>query len=119
MDQDDIVDKLVTENRQDPRNKIIIDGHDLSAFASEELDTSVTVSTLSQAVSAHKNGTSDEKDQALVDAATALCHQVADRVWGECLDREDDEWEEIDISTAWSASVEQETEGLTVVVRPM
>ena len=118
MDQDDIVDKLVTENRQDPRNKIIIDGHDLSAFASEELDTSVTVSTLLQAVSAHKNGTSDEKVQALVDAATALCHQAADRVWGECFDREEDEWEEIDISTDWITEPEPGEGDLRVVVRP-
>ena len=118
MGQDDIVDKLVTENRKDPRNKIIIDGEDLSAFAFDELGVVVTTSKLTQAVEAYKNGTPNEDHQRTIDAATALCHQVADRVWGECFNREEDEWEEIDISTDWITEPEPGEGDLRVVVRP-
>jgi len=117
MDQDDIVDKLVAENRKDPRNKIIIDGEDLSAFASDELDSAVTVRMLSRAIAAYRGGTPSNADQALVDAATALCHQVADQVWGECIDTEEDDWQEIDISTDWIAGPELEDTEFRVVVR--
>lgn len=117
MDQDDIVDKLVAENREDPRNKIIIDGEDLSAFASDELDSAVTASMLSRAIAAYRDGTPSDEHQATVDAATALCHQVADRVWGECIDTEEDEWQEIDISTDWITGAEPEDTELRVVVR--
>jgi hypothetical protein len=117
MDQDDIVDKLVAENRKDPRNKIIIDGEDLSAFASDELDIVVTVSSLTQAVIAYKNGAPNEHHQATIDAATALCHQVADRVWGECLDEADDEWEEINIATDWITEPTPEGNDIRVVIR--
>ncbi|MEX0375363.1 hypothetical protein [Spiribacter pallidus] len=117
MDQDDIVDKLVAENRKDPRNKIIIDGEDLSAFASDELDSAVTVLLLSRAIAAYRSGSPSDEHQAVVDAATALCHQVADRVWGECIDTEEDEWQEINISTDWITGPEQEDTELRVVVR--
>ncbi|MBK5940788.1 hypothetical protein [Halochromatium roseum] len=101
MNQDDILEKIVTEFRSDPRNKIIIDGKDLAAFASEEVGQEVTLDQLCKAVSSFEEGEAEEEDESLVDAATALCHQVADRCWGECLDEDDDEWEEVDISTEW------------------
>lgn len=110
ISQDDILEKIVTEFRADPRNKIIIDGKDLAAFASEEVDQEVTLEKLCKAVSSFEEGEAEEEDESLVDAATALCHQVADRCWGECLDEYDDEWEEVDISTEWS-NVDCDEEG--------
>ena len=102
MSQDDIVDKLVTEYKNDPRNKIIIEAAYLVAFAKEETGNEVTLITLCNAISSYEDGSASSEDEALVDAATALCHQVADRCWGECIDEDDDEWEEVDISTEWS-----------------
>jgi hypothetical protein len=118
MDQDMIVGKLVGENLADLRNKIVIDGEDLSAFATAELGRTVSSSTLSDAIQSFKNRTYDDRDVTVVDAATALCHQVADRVWGKCIDQEADEWEEIDIATDWIIEPDSDGSEVRVVVRP-
>lgn len=102
ISQDDIVHKIVGEFRDDPRQKIIIEAEYLSVFAAEEVGRKVTAADLCSAISAYEKGAAESVDEDLVDAATALCHQVADRCWGECIDEDNDEWEEVDITTEWS-----------------
>lgn len=102
MSQDDVVNKIVSEFREDPRNKIIINAHDLAIFANEEVGREVSIEELCKSISSIEDGTAEENEEALLDAATALCHEVADRCWGECVDEDDDEWEEVDIGTEWS-----------------
>jgi len=118
MDTDLIVDKLVAEYRADPRNKIIIEEDDLLTFASEELGTGIERQALLEAVDAYGKGTAQASHQQMVDAATALCHQVADRAWGKCINEDDDEYEEVDISTNWELGHGPD-EGIAVVVRKM
>lgn len=119
MDQDDIVDKLVSENRADPRNKILIDGADLISFATQELGSPVEDEVLKRTLQAYNSGELTEQTQNILDAATALCHQVADRVWGKCIDEDEDEWEEIDIKTAWHLGEEEGECVVMVEVRRM
>jgi len=120
MVQESIVDKIVKENRKDPRNKITISCSDMIDFSSEERDVRIDNAALLNAVEAYSAGTADGPAQEIADAATALCHQVADRVWGKCLDQKEDKWEEIGISVDWikdtggSAGVE-----IAAVVRRM
>jgi len=119
MDQDDLVDNIVRKYREDPRNKVIIDCGDLLDFASEELGISINSGVLLNAVEAYNASTADGPTQEIVDAATALCHQVADRCWGNCLDEEEDEWEEIDISVEWVTNADSEGSEVAAVVRKM
>lgn len=102
MNQDEILHKIVCDFRDDPRNKIIIEAKYLSVFAAEEVGRKITAADLCRAITAYEEGDAESMDEELVDAATALCHQVADRCWGECIDEDNDEWEEIDITTEWS-----------------
>lgn len=71
-------------------------------FASEELGRELTAESLAKAVATFERGEATEADENIVDAATSLCHQVAGRCWGECLDADEDEWSEVDIATEWS-----------------
>ena len=102
MSQDLIIQQLVNSFKEEPRNKIIIDASPLVAYSAEELQKEVSAAQLAEALSRYEDGDASEDDQNLVDAATSLCHQVANRCWGECESEEDDEWSEVDISTEWS-----------------
>lgn len=101
MTQKSVVDKLVEENRKDPRNKITISCSGVIDFSSEELGLRIDEMALLAAIETYRAGTADNVSQGIVDAATSICHQVADRVWGRCLDQEEDRWEEIDVSVDW------------------
>jgi len=102
MSQEEIIAKIVNEFRKEPRNKIVISSEDLCLFASEELGRELSAESLAKAVATFEDGEATEADENIVDAATSLCHQVSNRCWGECLDADDDEWSEVDISTEWS-----------------
>lgn len=102
MSQNEIIGAVVSSYQKDPRNKIIIDAKPLVAYASEELGSQVTASQLAEALGRYESGEPSDEDQNIVDAATSLCHQVANCCWGECTDQENDEWSEVDIATEWS-----------------
>lgn len=102
MSQDLIIRQLVKSFKEEPRNKIVIDSAPLIAYSAEELQVELTAAQLAEALSRYQEGDASEEDQSLVDAATSLCHQVANRCWGECESEDDDEWSEVDISTEWS-----------------
>lgn len=102
MDQDQIVATIVAEYKNEPRNKIIINAFHLCTYATDELGEAVSPASLASAIQSYEDGDASEQEQALLDAATSLCHQVANRCWGECEDEESDEWSEVDISTEWS-----------------
>jgi len=102
MDQEQIIAKIVSAFKEEPRNKIIISCGDLCLYASEELGRELSAESLAKAVATFEEGEATEADESIVDAATSLCHQVSKRCWGECLDVDEDEWSEVDISTEWS-----------------
>ena len=116
MAQDQIIQNLVNDYKEEPRNKIIIDCKPLVEYAAEELQTSLTAAQLADALARYENGEASEADESLVDAATSLCHQVANRCWGECESEEDDEWSEVDISTEWSDFESDDPSDLFVTV---
>lgn len=100
--QDEIITSIVNSFKNEPRNKIVISCSDLCNYASEELDHELSANTLAKALTTFEDGEANEDGERIVDAATSLCHQVANRCWGECEDEEEDEWSEVDISTEWS-----------------
>ena len=118
MSQQKIVEKIVSEFQADPRNKIIISVKDLAEFSSEEVDDIVTPLILVMAIQAYQNGEADENHERLVDAATALCYQVANRCWGKCIDEDNNKWEEVDIDTDWCDADTENPEDLFVIIRP-
>ncbi len=116
MNSDDIVKSLVEAFRADPRNKLQMGADVLLPFIASELRRSVSATELADALTAFDNGEASAEEQEIVDAGTALCHQVAARCWGECLDEANDEWSEVDISTDWS-DYGEEPSAVVVTVR--
>jgi len=102
MNQEELISKIVSEYKNEPRNKIAISCKDLCLYASEELGHQLSSKGLANAVASFENGAATEADESIIDAATSLCHQVSNRCWGECIDADEDEWEDVDISTEWS-----------------
>lgn len=102
MSQESTIASIVADFNEEPRNKIVISSIDLCSYASEELGSELSPQSLAKAVTAFEDGEANEADERIIDAATSLCHQVANRCWGECEDEEEDEWSEVDISTEWS-----------------
>ena len=118
MEQDEILYRIVAECRQEPHNKITISGDELASFAIFELGRHLEEIDISVAVNAFREGSADWEARDIVDAATALCHQAADRVWGKCLDEQEDEWEEVDISTEWDVVPQTRAFGVSVTIIP-
>lgn len=118
MNQQDILKQIVIEFQKDPCNTITIGVSELTEFASEELGKDVTPDDLCVAVQAHHNDEAGEEHQNIVDAASVLCNQVADRCWGECLDEDYDEWDEIDISIDWEEVDLNTADDLYAVITP-
>lgn len=118
MSEEETVGRIVAEARSEPRNKIIIASADLAEIASMETGATVSPERLATAIKAHEDGDASGEDQDIVDGATYLCHQVANRVWGECEDEDGDEWSEVDIKTEWSEFDGGNASDLTVTVRP-
>lgn len=116
MSQDQIIKDLVEAFKEEPRNKIVISSTFLVEYATEELQIALTAAQLAEALSRYENGEATEEDEGLVDAATSLCHQVANRCWGECESEEDEEWSEVDISTEWSDFDSENPDDLFVTV---
>jgi hypothetical protein len=116
MSQDQIIQQLVAAFKEEPRNKIIIDSSPLLQYTAEELQMEVTSAQLAEVLARYEDGEATEADESMVDAATSLCHQVANRCWGECESEEDDEWSEVEISTEWSDFDSDNPDDLFVVV---
>lgn len=118
MSQEEIVESVVTEFRKDPDDELKIGVLELVDFAMIELDLEVTPELLCTAVLDSQNDEADDRLLKIVEAATTLCHQAADRCWGQCLDEDFDEWEEVDICTEWEGVNPDDPEDLIVIVTP-
>ena len=113
----DLINSIVDSFKSDPRNKIIIESKDLVQHTSEEMMEDINSKMICHSISSYESGSSTERDQNILDAAISICHQVADRCWGKCIDINDDEWTEIDISTEWSDYSTENSNDLFVVIR--
>ena len=118
MSEEEIVGRIVTEARTEARNKIILRSAELAEIASMETGESISAERLAAAIKAFEDGGASDKDESIVDGATYLCHQVANRVWGDCEDEDGDEWSEVDIKTEWSDFDGGNASDLFVTVRP-
>ena len=118
MSEEEIVGRIVAEARTEARNKIILRSAELAEIASMETGESISAERLAAAIKAFEDGGASGKDESIVDGATYLCHQVANRVWGECEDEDGDEWSEVDIKTEWSDFDGGNASDLFVTVRP-
>lgn len=118
MTEEEIVRRIVAEARSEKRNKVVMTSADLARIATLETGHPVTAERLAAAIKAYEDCNVSEDDQDIVDGATYLCHQVANRIWGECEDEDDDEWSEVDIGTEWSDFDGGDPSNLIVTVRP-
>ena len=113
---DHLLTRIVAEFRRDPGNKLLIGADDLLAWCASEMGRSVSAAELCAAVESIQRGDADDSQEQIVDAATSLCHQAADRCFGGQTGPE--EWEEVDISTDWCNHDGGNPQELYVVVRP-
>ena len=119
MAQESIRDRIVHGFRKEPSDEILIYTEDLANFASEETGMKITAKKLQGVLRSYTDGNTSELDDSILDGAVALCHQVADRCFGKCLNEKDDEWQEIDINTHWKNTNHKNPKDMYVSVTVM
>ena len=104
-----LVDKLQTEYKADPRNKIFINEEMLIASVSEETGNEVTAEDLRVVIAAFLSGDMDDSQQSIYDGAVYACSLSARHCFND--DPEDD----VDYEIYW----QEQTDGTYVAeVRP-
>ena len=93
-----LVDKLATEFKADPRNKIFVGEEMLIASATEETGKQVTATQLRKVIAAFVEGGMTDKQESLYDAAVYAIGLSAKQCWATDPDDED---EEVDYSVSW------------------
>ena len=104
---DEIIEGVVSDYKQDPRNKVFVGEDVLLASAAEETGVSVDAENLRAAISAYQSGDMSDEQQALYDGAVAACGRIARSCFGDDPDCDldyDIAWIEID-GGSWSAEV--------------
>ncbi len=112
----EIVESLVEGNAG--RNKAEISARDILELASVELGRALEASELCDALQRIESGEADAEAESVIDAATYICHRVADKMFGDCIDEANDEWSEVDIVTEWVNFNTGTPTDVAVVVRP-
>jgi hypothetical protein len=74
---DELIDGVVSEYKQDPRNKVFVGEDILLASAAEETGGAVDAEALRAAISAYQSGDMSDEQQALYDGAVAACGRIA------------------------------------------
>jgi hypothetical protein len=100
MSLTELIEKLVTEHKADPRNKIFISEEILLASATEETGKKVSADQLRKVISAYLNGDMDEKLEVIYDGAVYGCGLSARHCFND--DPEDD----IDYEIDWQEQVD-------------
>jgi len=104
---DSLVQAIVSEYRQDPRNKVFLAEDVLLASATEETSSSVEAQALRESVKAYQEGEASDEQQAIYDGAVAVCGRIARSCFGDDPDADldyDVSWIEND-DGSWSAEV--------------
>jgi hypothetical protein len=105
----DLVDKLVSDFKADPRNKIFVSEEMLVASATEETGKKVSAAKLRKAIAAYLSGDMDDEFQAIYDGAVYACGLSVRHCFN------DDPDDDIDYEVDWQ---EQEDGSYIAEVRP-
>jgi predicted DNA-binding WGR domain protein len=97
---------------RDPRNKAHVEEDLLLKSVSEELGKKTSPKALRSVVKKFINGGMSEKDEQLYDAAIYVCALIANQVWA---NNPEDEEEDVDYSIDW---IENPDDSVCAVVRP-
>ena len=107
-----MVEKLASEFKADPRNKIFVGEEMLIASATEETGKQVTATQLRKVIAAFVEGSMTDKQESLYDAAAYAISLSAKQCWATDPDDED---EEVDYSVSW---IENSDGSYAAEVRP-
>ena len=105
----ELIEKLASDFKADPRNKIFVDEEMLVASATEETGKKVSVAKLRKVIAAYLNGNMDDKLEAIYDGAVYACGLSARHCFN------DDPDDDIDYEVDWQ---EQEDGSYIAEVRP-
>ena len=109
MSLNEMVEKLASEFKADPRNKISVNEEMLIASATEETGKNVTAAKLRKVIAAYLSGDMDEKLEAIYDGAVYACGLSARHCFS------DDPDDDIDYEVDWQ---KQEDGSYIAEVRP-
>ena len=90
-----LVDEIISEFKDSPRNKVFVPMAVLCESASEELGKKVSAEKLARIISEYVAGNLTEKNEAIYDGAVAVCGEVARRCFGEGPD------DDVDYEVSW------------------
>ena len=113
MSLDGLVEKIVKEFREDPRNKVFVQESVLLASVEEEVGEKISTEELRSIVSKFQEGELEEgEEEEKYDAAIYACSVVAGMCFG---DDPEDEDEEVDYEISW---LEEDGGEYTAEIRP-
>lgn len=110
---DEQIDNVVKSYHEDKRNKVYATEALLVASVLEEIDVEISSSQLKGVIEKFINGTMNDTEQMVYDAATYCCSLLARMCFGK--DPEDQD-EEVDYEISWNIDYE---ENLSAEIRPM
>lgn len=112
MELDDLIEKVTTDFRNDPRNKVFASQELLIASVLEESGEEISPSRLASIVSAYQEGSLDGDDEELYDAAVYCCGILARKCFADDPENED---AEVDYTLDW---INNKDGSLAAEIRP-
>jgi hypothetical protein len=104
-----LVDEIISDFKESPRNKVFVPIAVLCESASEELGKKVSVDKLTKVISDYIAGNLSEKNEAYYDGAVAVCGEVARRCFGDGPD------DDVDYEISW---IENDDDTFSAEIRP-
>ena len=109
MNTKNSIEKIVSDFKNDPRNKLFVDEDVLMVTASEETGEAITEIKIREVITAFLSGEMNDDQQSIYDGAVYACSSAARQCFG------DDEDEDIDYKIDW---LQQDNGSFVAEVRP-
>ena len=106
---DEIVEGVVAEYKQDPRNKVFVGEDALLASATEETGSQVDTESLRDSIKAYQDGDVSDEQQVIYDGAVAVCGRLARQCFGNDPDTD------VDYDVSW---LENDDGSFSAEIRP-
>ena len=97
----ELIDKIITDYKADPRNKIFIDEATLLAAATEESGNEVSDIQLRSSIRNFLSGEMDGDDYSIYDGATYACAVASNKCFGDPTANENDDDYSVDYEIDW------------------
>lgn len=110
-----LIDKIVSDFKKDPRNKVYIDEKTLLAAAIEETGEKIKIERLRQAINNYMNDAMEDDDYSIYDGAVYACQVAANDCFGDPAEQDDDEDYSVEYDVEW---IVNDDGSFTAEVRP-